>query len=243
MSCTAFVSRTAVLSSMCLTLLMGNSATATLLLSEQLAVSAYSGAGITLSPFSENALLDDDLDSWNAGWNANPAIEFEFIQSYNIDRFLLNVIQNTDEPVRSELQFSITPLQNDWADTKATYLASQLVASNDFAREINQLANQTVHFRQSNYRLNSSVSLVKKVEISIYSTLALFALGAVGWNVVHWNQRRQKIKEFERFSSIAEADLLMARLPLGAPSPGARAELESPDPANSGPHARPSDIR
>ena len=238
---TTLVTRTAAFSSLFLTLLMGNSATASLLLSEQLAASVYNSTGTDLPLFSANALLDNDPAIWKSGGNPNPAIEFEFLQPYTVDNFRLVVDQHTDQPAWSELQLSIAPLQQDSADTKATYLASQLLATRDSARGIIRLPNQTVNFRASQFRPDSSVSWVTKVEISIYAALALLALGAVGWNVVHWKQRRQKIKKMARFSSIDESDLLMARLPLGTP-PGAWAELESPDPAQSRTNARHSNI-
>jgi len=238
---TTLVTRTTAFSSLFLTLLMGNSATATMLLSEQLAVSVYSSSGTHLPLFSANAILDNEPPIWKTGGHPNPAIEFDFLQPYTVDNFRLVVDQHTDAPAWSELQLSVAPLQQDLADTKATYLASQLLATRDSARRIIRLQNQTENFRQSKVRSNSSVSWVTKVEISIYAALALLALGAVGWNVVHWKQRRQKIKKMKRFSSIDESDLLLARLPLGTRS-DAWAELESPDPAQSRTNARHSDI-
>ena len=217
------VSRIAFLASFCLAACVGNSARATLFPSEHLGSRALSG-NASYGSLLPNFLIQESIPSWNSAGPSNPEIEFNLLGWSPADD-LPQVVNQVPEVYRlSELRLAGPPLGNDHVALKATYLATQ-IAADQLTGVRNRARNLRLAVRS---QTKSSVSWVTLVEFSVYGSLALLALGAVGLTVFNWNRRRLKRLKFESFSNIQESDLMMARLSQPFP-PGSWAEFNSLD--------------
>lgn len=206
------VSRTAFLASFCLAACVGNSARATLFPSEHLGARAPSG-NASYGSLLPNFLIQESIPSWNSTGPSTPEIEFNLLGWSPADD-LPQVVNQVPEVYRlSELRLAGPPLGNDQVALKATYLATQLLETQIAADQLTGVRNRAPNLRLAlRSQTKSSVSWVTLVEFSVYGSLALLALGAVGLTVFNWNRRRLKRLKFESFSNIQESDLMMARL-------------------------------
>jgi hypothetical protein len=219
----------AFLAILCLTVLLGNSAGATLLPSEYLGRSRSNGQPFHGSLLPEFLGHDSHGQSWNSAGHPIPEIQFDLLRWSPADGLPQGVNRAPEVSSLSELRLSAPPLQNDPVSVKGTYLAAQLLARQKSVREFIQTPNQLPNFRRSSqFRPNSSLSWVTKVEFSVYASLALLALGAVVLNVVRWYQRRREFLKFQSFVNIGESELQMARFPLGPP-PGTHGSPSATD--------------
>ena len=222
------VSRIAFLASFFLAACVGNSARATLFPSEHFSARAPSG-NASYGSLLPNFLIQESIPSWNSAGPSNPEIEFNLLGWSPADD-LPQVVNQVPEVYRlSELRLAGPPLGNDQVALKATYLATQLLETQIAADQLTGVRNGAPNLRLAlRSQTKSSVSWVTLVEFSVYGSLALLALGAVGLTVFNWNRRRLKRLKFERFSNIQESDLMMARLSQPFP-PGSWAEFNSLD--------------
>lgn len=226
MSFVQIILRSVFLACLCLVLLGGNPAKATLLPSEQIGAFSPSGKashGSLLPGF----LAHDNLPTWDSERPSTPGIEFNLLEWSTTDDLPQPLTKVPEVSAWSELRFVAPPLENEQERLKATYLASQILANKMAPRGITRLTGELSNFRQSSgITAKRAVSWKTRLEYFAYSSLALFALGAIGLTAFRWNQDRLRKQEFDAFFNVADSDLMMARRSQ-APPPDSWTERES----------------
>lgn len=223
---TQLVPRTVSLACLCLAVLGGNSAKATLLPPEHLGAFARNG-GASHGALLPDFLVHDHFPSWDPEGPSTPGIEFNLLEWSPTVDLSQTVTKVPEVSAWSELRFVAPPLANDQERLKATYLASQILANKMAPRGITRLTGELSNFRQSfGITAKRAVSWTTRLEYFAYSSLALFALGAIGLTAFRWNQDRLRKQEFDAFFNVADSDLMMARRSQ-APPPDSWTERES----------------
>lgn len=218
MSYTTLCLRTLSLASLCLTLLVGNSARASLLSSEQPGGSLTSGDPVHSLPLPQFLLLDS-FPTWNSGRDSVPGMSFDLLGCSTIDDLSVPENREAEGLALSHSGLSESLLQDEESPAKATRQASQLLESDTSVIKKIKSPTRSVNSLGLNWRPGrSSDSSLTRVMNSAYGVLAVLALGAGGITVFRWNQRRLEIQNFRRFSSISDSELAMARLSAVRPS-------------------------